>query len=225
VIAEGFVRIEQLAEEFAVNVMTSHRDLNILQKQGLLRKTRGGTTTLSTVFYKNACHHRDVMKETKEELARAAINLLQPGQSVLLDERSTIFYLATVLPSRTPITAITYSLEIAKLLAEETGIDLIVTGGSYHAAYKVFLGPDTALMLLSLRTDILFMSTTAIINGVCYHPSQGIVSIIKKAYRGCKSSHPGGRSYEVTMMKNPGVSVQVAHSENGKQQEYCIQVE
>jgi DeoR/GlpR family transcriptional regulator of sugar metabolism len=30
---------------------------------------------------------------------------------------------------------------------------------------------------------------------------------------------------DVTMMKNLGVSVQVAHSENGKQQEYCIQVE
>src|SRR6266568_1201382 len=39
VIAEGTVRIEELAEQFGVSVMTVHRDLDELEAQGVLRKS------------------------------------------------------------------------------------------------------------------------------------------------------------------------------------------
>jgi DeoR/GlpR family transcriptional regulator of sugar metabolism len=44
VVEAGSVRNEDLAAEFGVTVMTVHRDLNVLEAQGWLRKVRGGAT-------------------------------------------------------------------------------------------------------------------------------------------------------------------------------------
>ena len=41
VMAEGAVRIEDLAERFEISLMTAHRDLDELASRGILRKTRG----------------------------------------------------------------------------------------------------------------------------------------------------------------------------------------
>jgi DeoR/GlpR family transcriptional regulator of sugar metabolism len=181
VIAEGFVRIEQLAEEFSVNIMTIHRDLEALQRQGWLRKVRGGATAQpSALFHGDIRYRMQAMKEAKEELARTTIKLVEHGQSVMLDESTTVFYLTQLLPSRAPLRVITYSLGIMKLLAGEAGIDLIALGGTYYPAYGAFLGLLTAQSIHSLQADVLFMSTTAITEGFCYHLSQETV-LVKRA--------------------------------------------
>ncbi len=181
VLAEGFVRIEQLAEEFSVNLMTIHRDLDTLQRQGWLRKIRGGATAQpSALFHGDIRYRMQAMKAEKEELARTAIKLVERSQSVMLDESTTGLHLAQLLPSYGPLTVITHFLAIIKLLAGEPGIDLIALGGNYYPAYDAFLGLLTAESIHSLRADMLFMSTTAITEGFCYHLSQETV-VVKRA--------------------------------------------
>ncbi|MAB20516.1 MAG: DeoR family transcriptional regulator, partial [Microbacterium sp.] len=46
VMAAGVIRIEQLAEQFGISVMTVHRDLDELASLGLLRKSRGVATAM-----------------------------------------------------------------------------------------------------------------------------------------------------------------------------------
>jgi DeoR/GlpR family transcriptional regulator of sugar metabolism len=181
VIAEGFVRVEQLAEEFSVSPMTIHRDLETLQRQGWLRKIRGGATAQPSVLFHGDIRYRmQVMREAKAELARTAIKLIERGQSVMIDESTTCLHLAQLLPARGPITLITPSLALIRALAGEPGIDLIALGGAYYPAYDAFLGLRTAESIHSLRADILFMSTTAITEGFCYHQSQETI-MVKRA--------------------------------------------
>ena len=181
VIAEGFVRSEQLAEEFSVTLMTIHRDLDALQRQGWLRKIRGGATAQpSKLFHGDIRHRMQTMHEAKAELAQAAIKLVTRGQSIVLDESTTILSLAPLLSVRAPLTVITYSLALLKQLADEPGLDLISLGGAYFPAYDAFLGLSTADSIRALRADMLFMSTTAITEGFCYHQSQETI-IVKRA--------------------------------------------
>lgn len=181
VIANGFVRAEQLAEEFSVALITIHRDLDSLQQQGWLRKVRGGATAQPSSLFHGDIHYRtQAMGEAKEEIAQCALKLIEPGQSLMLDESTTGLYLARYLPSRGPITVITHFLALIKLLAGEPGIDLIALGGSYLPAYDAFFGLLTAKSIHAMRADILFMSTTAITRGVCYHQSQE-TTLIKRA--------------------------------------------
>lgn len=110
VIARGFVRTADLADEFGISLMTAHRDLDALQAQGWLRKVRGGATGLpSAQFHGSVAERMATMAQTKQQLARAAATLLVPGQTVLLDDSTTCLLLAHQVAEHTPLTVITNS--------------------------------------------------------------------------------------------------------------------
>ncbi len=178
VVAEGFVRMEDLVEEHGVSLMTVHRDLDLLQREGWLRKVRGGATSEPS-----SVHHGDVrqraaaMADAKQHIAAAALELVEPGMSVLVDESTTGLALARLLPSRGPLTVVTNFLAAVNALAEQQGVDLVALGGDYYPAYDAFLGLRTSEAIGSLRGDLLFMSTTAVTDGTCYHQSQETVAV------------------------------------------------
>ncbi|MEU9499606.1 DeoR/GlpR family DNA-binding transcription regulator [Streptomyces sp. NPDC048196] len=178
VIARGFVRTADLAEEYGISLMTAHRDLDALQAQGWLRKVRGGATGLpSAQFHGSVAERMATMAHTKQQLARAAATLLVPGQTVLLDDSTTCLLLAHQVSEHTPLTVITNSLPAITTLAKEPGISLITLGGAYFPAYDAFMGPYTADAVRAFRADLLFLSTTAVTNGRCYHTSPETVQV------------------------------------------------
>ena len=178
VVDEGFVRIEHLAEAYSVSLMTIHRDLDTLQSAGWLRKVRGGATAQpSALFHGDVRYRVQAMAEAKGQLAETAIRLVKPGESVMIDESTTGLAVAQLLPTRGPLTVISNFLAVVKLLAGEPGVDLIALGGAYYPAYDAFLGMATREAIRPLRADLLFMSTTAVTNGHCYHQSQETVAV------------------------------------------------
>ncbi|MFM9372966.1 DeoR/GlpR family DNA-binding transcription regulator [Streptomyces sp. Da 82-17] len=178
VAAEGFVRTADLAAEHGVSIMTVHRDLDVLQAQGWLRKVRGGASSLpSLLFHGDISERMAAMHATKNRLARAALQTISPGQTVMIDESTTCLALAQRLAERGPLTVITNFLPVIKLLAGEPGITLLALGGTYYPAYDAFLGPHTAESVNSFGADVLFMSTTAVTGTTCYHQSQETVQV------------------------------------------------
>lgn len=178
VTAQGFARTNDLADEFGVSVMTIHRDLDALQAQGWLRKVRGGASCLpSTQFHGSVSERMTAMAQTKHRLARAAAELLAPGQIVMLDDSTTCLSLARQMADHTPLTVITNSLPAVTALSKEPGVSLIALGGTYFPAYDAFMGLHTAQSVESFRADVLFMSTTAVTGGRCYHMSPETVQV------------------------------------------------
>lgn len=186
VMDEGFVQIEQLAAELHVTPMTIRRDLDYLQGQGWLRKVRGGATAQpSTLHHGDVRHRTHSMAEEKAQVAEAALHLVRPGQAVMLDESTSGLALAALLPQRAPLTVITNFVPVIQSLAGSPGIDLIVLGGAYYPAYDAFLGMRTVDSIGSLHADILFMSTTAVTRGHCYHQSQETVAVKRALMQAC----------------------------------------
>ncbi|MFI9248629.1 DeoR/GlpR family DNA-binding transcription regulator [Streptomyces sp. NPDC053069] len=178
VTSKGFVRTTDLAAEFGVSVMTIHRDLDALQAQGWLRKVRGGASCLpSTQFHGSAGERLSTMVHTKQLLARAAAEELAPGQVVMIDDSTTCLHLVRHLSEHTPITAISNSLPVISALAREPGVALVALGGTYFPAYDAFMGAHTAHSVEAFRADVLFMSTTAVTGGRCYHMSPETVQV------------------------------------------------
>ncbi|HLI15127.1 MAG TPA: DeoR/GlpR family DNA-binding transcription regulator [Acidimicrobiales bacterium] len=178
VLAEGFVRLEELAREFNISTMTVHRDLDELQRQGWLRKIRGGATSRPSALYHGDVRYRlQAETEAKQELARSALPLVGDAQVLMLDDSTTVLHLARLLPSVGPLTVVTNFLAIINALAGEAGIDLMAIGGVYYPAYDAFLGIQAVEAIRPLRADIAFLSTTAIVDGACYHQSHETVQV------------------------------------------------
>jgi DeoR/GlpR family transcriptional regulator of sugar metabolism len=178
VLEEGFLRIEALAEAHDVSAMTIHRDLDELERQGWVEKVRGGATARAGARYHGSVRQRMTeMTAEKEALARAAVELVEPGSSVFLDESTTALHTARLLAGRAPVTVITHFLSAIQVLAGQPNLELIALGGSYQPAYDAFFGKATTDAIRPLHADLLLMSTTAIADGVCRHETMETVRV------------------------------------------------
>lgn len=187
VITEGSIRIEELAERFDISVMTVHRDLDELESRGLLRKDRGVATAASTALVESSAVYRaGRQRAEKEAIARAAMDYVDNGQAVILDDSTTTLCVVPHLATKTPLTVITNTLSIMMQLKDINGISLLALGGQFRDWCSAFMGRMTLDAIKTLRTDICIMSTSAITDGFAFHQSLETVDV-KRAMFECAS--------------------------------------
>ncbi|MFE4331666.1 MULTISPECIES: DeoR/GlpR family DNA-binding transcription regulator [unclassified Streptomyces] len=178
VLAQGEVSAAELAERFDVSLMTIHRDLDELERQGIVRKFRGGVTAQpSGVFESNVSYRLKTMRAEKAAVAERALQLIEPGMAVMLDDSTSTLEIARRLRSITPLTVVTNFLEAINLLSQERGIHLMGLGGDFDPLHSSFLGVSCVEAVQSLQVDICFTSTSAVSGGYAYHQEQHIVSV------------------------------------------------
>jgi DeoR/GlpR family transcriptional regulator of sugar metabolism len=189
ILENGTLQVDELAERLAVSRMTIHRDLDELERQGVLRKVRNGATATPSSLFESDVRFRLAQQTLeKEAIARAALAYVEPGQAILLDEATTLLPLARRLPELAPLTVITNFLPILNELRLSKDIRLICLGGEYLPRFDTFTGLLCESGLAALHADLYFTSTTAVSNGIAYHPEQQIVSA-KRAMMARTSCH------------------------------------
>jgi DeoR/GlpR family transcriptional regulator of sugar metabolism len=156
----GAARVSELTELLGVSDMTIRRDLDVLASAGLVDKVHGGAT-VSTRLSANepgfeAKSHQQI--EEKESIARAARELVEPGQAIGLTAGTTTWLLAHHLLDVPGLTVVTNSLQVANVLHAERRSDLtvILTGG-VRTPSDALVGPLAVATLRSLHVDLLFM--------------------------------------------------------------------
>ncbi|MEO3821534.1 DeoR/GlpR family DNA-binding transcription regulator [Plantactinospora sp. B24E8] len=190
VLQHGSVSATELAEMFHVSLMTIHRDLDELARQGVVRKFRGGVSAQpSSVFESNVSFRLRAAREEKLALARRARTLIEPGMAVMLDDSTTTLEVARLLEDDPgPLTVITNFLETIKLLSGVPGIRLLALGGEYYPTHDSFLGVPCVEAIEALRVDLLFASTSAVSGGYAYHQEQEIVLVKRAMIRSAQRS-------------------------------------
>lgn len=176
--AAGSVRIEELAEMFDISIMTVHRDLDELEERGLLRKSRGMATATSTALVESSdVYRRGRQHAEKEAMALAAIDFVEPGQAIFLDDSTSTMCLLPLLHTKTPLTVITNTLTIMNELRGVRGVQLIGLGGEYYNWCSSFMGRMTVREVAELRADLFVMSTSAIVDDICFHQTIETVDV------------------------------------------------
>lgn len=181
VLEEGFARIDDLARRFGVSLMTVHRDLDLLAGEGWLTKIRGGATANPSALLAAGVRERSsALGGEKEAIAARAASLLGPGQTVFLDDSTTALALVPHLAAAAPICVATNFLPVVHELAAVRGVDVILLGGQYFPLQEACFGLATVEAVKQLRADLVFLSTTAVNGGACYHRSE-ITVLVKRA--------------------------------------------
>ncbi|RIH63762.1 DeoR/GlpR transcriptional regulator [Mariniphaga sediminis] len=130
---KGEVSVKELSKMFSISEVTIRNDLGHLEKQNMLIRARGGAIKIK--FYRIgkdpsiAEKQKEFLKE-KQRIAKAAIKLLNDGDTIVLDSGSTTTEIAKNLEQLNNLTIITNALNIASILAEYEGINIFMPGGS-----------------------------------------------------------------------------------------------
>lgn len=180
VLAEGTVKIEALAERFDASIMTIHRDLDDLESKGVLRKIRGAASAVSSTLMDASDAYRATKQlPEKQAVALACVDYLEPGQSVFLDDSTTVRQVAKFVESRMPLTVICNALPLLNELHDIRGISLVALGGAYYSWCGAFMGPITTDEVSRIRADVAVLSTAAIVDDMCFHQHQDTVAVKK----------------------------------------------
>lgn len=181
VLGNGAARIEDLSDEFGVSTMTIHRDLDSLAAQGVLRKARGvASADANSLFEASSRLRARKHREEKESVAHCAFSMVEPGQAIILDDSTTGLFLAEQLPQKQPLTVITNYQGVLNALSGHPGVLLLALGGQYYPWCDSYMGNITIDALRGLRADIVFMSTSAISDDICFHQHHDTV-LVKRA--------------------------------------------
>jgi DeoR/GlpR family transcriptional regulator of sugar metabolism len=166
--ASEFVDMETLCRELDASESSVRRDLVQMEAEGILRRVYGGAMVVREMAARE--HGRDLHREQgldfdwqstrqaeeKRLIAAKAAELVEDGQTVILDGGSTVAAVAQALRSRS-LHVITNSLPIALALDGERQIEVTLTGGYLYPRLRVTLGPLCEQMLSGVAADVLIM--------------------------------------------------------------------
>lgn len=170
----------QLAKDLNISEDTIRRDLNELNKKGLVEKVYGGAFQI-IAKPANIFDITIVNKDKKNKIGNKALSLLVDGQVIIMSGGTTNLAFARLIPTDFKATIYTYSLPIAMQLSKHPFIELIFIGGKLQKNAMVTVGIDVVQVLSKLKADICFMGSSSINVRTGLTEMGYEVSLVKKA--------------------------------------------
>jgi DeoR/GlpR family transcriptional regulator of sugar metabolism len=161
---ENVVRVAELSRQFGVSEVSIRRDLERLERQGLLQRVHGGAVAIAVGSGAGELASAPTLHmDEKRRIGQAAAALVRPGERVIFDSGTTVLEVARSLSTdqagSSNLTAITSSLPIVQELGHRPWVNLLLLGGIYLPEYRVVAGPQTVENLRDLHADKMFLGT------------------------------------------------------------------
>ncbi|SMB97379.1 transcriptional regulator, DeoR family [Thermanaeromonas toyohensis ToBE] len=158
------ISVKELSRELGVSPMTIRRDLDALEKEGLLTRIHGGAIPINGGIEDEPSFNDRTGNFPREKLAIAqkAAELIQKGDSIFLGGGTTVTALANLLIEREDITVVTNAVNIAMILAPCEKINLIVTGGTVRTKSYSLVGALAERVLREIHVDKAFLGVDGI---------------------------------------------------------------
>ncbi|PAZ11106.1 DeoR family transcriptional regulator [Streptomyces sp. SA15] len=167
----GGVRVNELTRKLGVSDMTVRRDLDALARQGVLEKVHGGAVpVVEASTHEPGFEAKSGLELTaKEDIARAAAELVAPGSAIALSGGTTTYALAHQLVDVPDLTVVTNSVRVADVFhaAQRTsgprqGAATVVLTGGVRTPSDSLVGPVADQAIAALHFDVLFLGVHGI---------------------------------------------------------------
>lgn len=160
---KGRCLVGELARELEVSEVTIRQDLDLLEQQGVLLRTHGGAVIKTQSALEQPFGiSESTFKSEKERIAKAAAELIAPGDTLILDVGTTVTEVAKKLLHHQELTVFTNGLNIATILEANSRITTIVTGGTLRAKQHSLVNPYAGFVLEKVRVDLALIGVSGI---------------------------------------------------------------
>lgn len=152
---------EWVAAKLQVSEDTIRRDIELLHKNGLLSKVRGGAMLRA----KNPLTFQDrslYLKKEKEVIALKAQQFIKNGNTIFMDGGTTNCAVASLFPTDISVRIITNNHALVPIAAAFQNIELIILGGKYDRTGATTSGVATCRQVEEFVADLFLMGTCAV---------------------------------------------------------------
>lgn len=166
---KGRITTAELSAHFSISEDTARRDFREMAAAGLIQRVHGAALPASPAALPFARRYR-ISADEKVRLAWRAVELVAPGQVVLIDGGTTNLEVARHLPRDLAATIITNSPRIAVETSEHPFLEVILLGGVFDKPSQMTLGARVLEEIGSIRADLCFIG----VHGL--HPDYGLTT-------------------------------------------------
>jgi DeoR family transcriptional regulator, fructose operon transcriptional repressor len=149
--------------------MTIRRDLDKLEQEGEIFRTRGGVKSLpylSGIVEDEYQKRAERSNEQKERIAKKALPLLEEGRSIFIDSGTTMMYFAKQF-TRENLFITTSAPNIALECIKNPNASINVVGGCLNRNNLTLAGLNSVDFIKNINIDIAFMAASgfSVLNG------------------------------------------------------------
>ena len=153
-------RSSKLSDLLGVSEMTIRRDLDALEKSGLVERTHGGAVFRQERIAGNF-HYRNSIKENPEQkkrIAHRAAAMIEPHDTIFIGEGTTASMVARFVDPALPFTLFTNNLGvIPELETNHMAAELVLLPGTYNPTTHALAGPLTMEMIRQINANKVFI--------------------------------------------------------------------
>lgn len=180
----GGVSVDYVTEEFGVSRETVRRDLLDMERDGELKRVRGGAIAHSEPREPPYAERQAVRQREKRQIAATAVRLVTAGQTVMLDAGSTTATLAERLAQLTGLTIITNSVDVASRIAmsevrQDHSNRIVLIGGRFATQPYATFGANAINEIMRYTADLAFLSPFGLdadVGATSYDPDEAEIA-------------------------------------------------
>ena len=161
---KGKVRVKELSEKFQVTEDCIRKDLKTLENAGKLKRTYGGAILSQDYpLERDVVDRRNYHLDKKKTIAAKAFKLIKNNETIFLDISTTNIELAKLLAaSDMRVVVVSNMIDILQILATNTAITAIGTGGTMYRTVNGFMGVAAIDVIKQYRFDRAFMGSCGV---------------------------------------------------------------
>ena len=159
----GKVYVTQLVKLFDVTEATVRKDLNSLEQKGLLKRTHGGAISIRAPVEQEVETRIARHAVAKAEIAKACVDLMNPGEAIFLDCGTTVREIAKQLvASGKRVMVLTSAPVVAETIADVSWISHVMLGGVLRRLSGCLSGPLATEHLRNFAIHTAFIGVSGI---------------------------------------------------------------
>ena len=201
---KGSITVAGLSRDLAVSEVTIRSDLNSLEKRGILSRVHGGAVTS---VHPHILERQNLRVEEKQSIARAAADLVQSGDTIMIEAGTTPALVCRYLGVKRDVHVITNSVLAFNAAKNNPALKITLCGGEFRSSTESFVGPIAVETIRRFNVKIAFVGTDGFgaRNGITTHLLEGgeIIKVMKERARQTillTDSTKYGRAGPVTIM-------------------------
>ncbi|HEY4291136.1 MAG TPA: DeoR/GlpR family DNA-binding transcription regulator [Puia sp.] len=160
---DGKVNIFDLVEEMGVSGVTIRKDLKLLEDKHLMFRIRGGGSINNPYAADKPIYEKELINaDEKKKIAKAAIELIDDTDSIMIGSGTTVFEVARALSPAKHLTVITPALRVGLELSNRSNIEVLQLGGLIRPNSSSVMGAYAMKMLDDISCGIFFLGVDGI---------------------------------------------------------------